>query len=72
MTSRKAASPSASDAPSEPKDRTDWRTRTPSRVIDQSNRPGSFAEGVTRSLWGFGVKVIIYGMWGQTGSPVRG
>jgi hypothetical protein len=53
--SRNAASPLASEAPSEPKERTDWLTTTLSRVIDQSNRPGSLVDGVTRSLWGFGL-----------------
>ncbi len=28
-------------------------------VIDQSKRPGSVADGVTRSLCGFGLKTII-------------
>ena len=72
VSSRNAASPFASEAPSDPKDRADWRTTTASRVIDQSNRPGSFAEGVTRSVWGFGLKVIMNSMWGQTEPPVRG
>ena len=48
--SRRAASPFASEAPSEPNDRTDRRTITSSRVIAQSNRPGSFGDGLTCSL----------------------
>lgn len=72
MISRNAASPFASEAPSELKERTDWRTITPSQVIDQSNRPGSFADGVTCSLWGFGLKVIILSMWEHARPSTRG
>lgn len=64
-------SPFASEAPSEPKERTDWRTTTPSQVIDQSNRPGSFLDGVIRSWWGFGLKVIMLSMWGHAGLSTR-
>lgn len=39
--SRSTVSPSAAEAPSDPKDRTDLRTSTPSFRITQSNRPGS-------------------------------
>jgi len=70
--SRKAVSPFASEAPSEPKERTDWRTTTPSQVIDQSNRPGSFEDGVTCNLWGLGLKVIISVTGGAGGPSVRG
>jgi hypothetical protein len=48
VTARRAVSPAASEAPSDPKDRTDRCTSSLPFQIAQSNRPGSLVDGVTR------------------------
>lgn len=63
VTARRAVSPAASEAPSDPKDRTDRCTTSLSFQIVQSKRPGSVADGVTRREWGLGVKMIMGIIW---------
>ena len=65
VTARRAVSPAASEAPSEPKDRADRCTTSLSFQIAQSNRPGSVADGVTRREWGLGVKMIMGIIWAR-------
>ena len=50
----------------------DRRTTAPSLRITQSKRPGSVGEGVTCSMCGFGVKVIILRIWDATLAPTMG